>query len=72
MFENETGVITSPFYPNPYEHSRSCLYEILAAPGKAISLHFEDFDIEDTSFPDCDFDFVKIFDGFDVNGTEIG
>lgn len=72
LFENATGVVTSPFYPNPYEHSRSCLYEILAPPGKAISLHFEDFDIEDTSYPDCDFDFVKIIDGFDVNSTQIG
>lgn len=65
-------MITSPYYPSPYEHSRVCLYEILAPPGKAITLHFEDFDIEDTSYPDCDFDFVKIFDGFDVNSTEIG
>lgn len=72
MFENETGVITSPLYPNPYEHSRICLYEILAPTGKAVSLHFEDFEIEDTSFPDCDFDFVKIIDGFEENSTEIG
>lgn len=72
MFENETGTLISPFYPNPYEHSRRCYYEIVAPPGKAVSLHFEDFDIEDTSYPDCDFDFVKLFDGFDVNSTLIG
>lgn len=72
MFENETGTLISPFYPNRYEHSRTCHYEILAQPGKVISLHFEDFDIEDTSYPDCDFDFVKILDGFDENSTQIG
>ncbi|KAG4066297.1 hypothetical protein HA402_000521 [Bradysia odoriphaga] len=71
LFENATGVITSPFYPNPYEHSRTCLYEILAPPGKAISLVFDDFDIEDTSYPDCDFDFVKVYDGFEANATDI-
>lgn len=72
LFENAMGFITSPGYPSPYEHSRSCLYEILAPPGKAISLHFEDFDIEDTSYPECDFDFVTVIDGFDVNSTQIG
>lgn len=72
LFENATGTLSSPFYPNNYEHSRTCHYEILGPPGKAVSLHFEDFDIEDTSYPDCDFDFVKIFDGFDVNSTLIG
>lgn len=71
MFENETGVVTSPFYPNPYEHSRSCLYEIRAPTGKAINLHFNDFDIEETSYPDCDFDYVKVYDGFEANATDI-
>lgn len=72
MFENDTGILTSPFYPNPYEHSRTCLYEILAPLAKAIYLQFDDFDIEDTSYPDCDFDFLEIFDGFDVNSTKVG
>lgn len=71
LFENETGVITSPFYPNSYEHSRSCLYEIRAPPGKAVTLQFDDFAIEDTSYPDCDFDFVKVYDGFEANATDI-
>ncbi len=72
LFENETGVITSPNYPNPYEDSRTCLYEILAPLGKAIILHFEDFDLEDTSYPDCDYDYLKVFDGIDANATEVG
>ncbi|KAJ6643395.1 Cubilin like, partial [Pseudolycoriella hygida] len=71
LFENETGVITSPLYPNPYKASHSCYYEILAPLGKAISLHFEDFDIENP-FEEYNCDFVSVFDGFDVNSTEIG
>lgn len=70
LFENETGVITSPLYPNPYEHSRSCMYEILAPPGKAITLHFDDFDIEDTSYPECYYDFVQIYDGYQKDATD--
>lgn len=46
------------------------MYEILAPPGNAITLHFDDFDIEDTSYPDCDFDFVKVYDGFETNSTD--
>lgn len=72
MFENDTGIVTSPFYPRAYEASRTCLYEIIAPLGKAIVLNFVDFDLEDTSYPICDFDYVKIIDGPDANSTEIG
>ncbi|KAJ6642438.1 Cubilin like, partial [Pseudolycoriella hygida] len=71
LFENDTGVIESAFYPARFERSSSCYYEILAPPGKAISLHFEDFDVQNR-LRGCISDFVKIFDGFDVSSTEIG
>lgn len=51
----------SPGYPQPYESGRQCTYEIEADVGKAIVLDFIDFDIEDTSYPDCDFDYLKVY-----------
>lgn len=67
-FDDNNGVIMSPFYPQPYEHSRECYYDIEAPLGKAIVVNFTDFDIED----DCTFDALEIYDGPDTNSTSIG
>lgn len=67
-FEDDNGVIMSPFYPQPYENSRVCHFDIIAPLGKAIVLNFTDFDIED----DCDFDSLAIYDGSDSTSTQIG
>lgn len=68
-FEDDNGVIMSPFYPNPYENSRNCVYDIEAPLGKAIVLNFTDFDIEN----DCDYDSLAIYDGPDsIVSKEIG
>lgn len=61
-------MITSPWFPNPYEDNKNCVYDIIAPLGKAIVLNFTDFNIED----DCDFDSLRIYDGVDSNGTLIG
>lgn len=67
-FEDDNGIITSPWFPNPYENNKLCLYDIDAPLGKAIVLNFTDFDVED----DCDYDSLKIYDGADSNATRIG
>lgn len=68
-FQDNNGVIMSPFYPSPYENSRNCIFDIEAPLGKAIVLNFTDFDIED----DCDFDSLAIYDGPDsIASKEIG
>lgn len=67
-YQDDNGVITSPWFPNPYEDDKHCLYDIEAPLGKAIVLNFTDFSIED----DCDFDSLKIYDGIDSNSTLIG
>lgn len=67
-FEDDNGVITSPWFPKPYEDSKYCAYDIEAPMGKAIVLNFTDFDIE----YDCDFDSLTIYDGVDTNSTKIG
>ena len=67
-FEDDNGVITSPWYPNPYDDNKICIYDIEAPLGKAIVLNFTNFDIE----ADCDFDSLRIYDGVDSNATLIG
>lgn len=67
-FQDENGVITSPWFPNPYDDNKVCLYDIEAPLGKSIVLNFTNFDIE----ADCDFDSLNIYDGVDSNATRIG
>lgn len=54
----------SPGYPQPYASGRQCTYEIESELGKAIVLDFIDFQIEDTSYPDCDFDYLQVYTQF--------
>lgn len=55
-------------YPKVYDMSVTCVYEIIAPPGKAIVVDFLDFDLEDTS-PDCVFDVLEIVEGHRTNGS---
>ena len=47
-------------YPKNYGEERHCSYLILAPIGKAVVLDFVDFSMEDTSYPDCDFDVLQV------------
>jgi len=69
-FRTESGVIKSPFYPNPYHNSRTCIYEIIQPPGKGIVLTIEDMDIEGRN-QNCYYDYVEIFDGDNENATKL-
>ncbi|XP_014605735.1 PREDICTED: cubilin-like [Polistes canadensis] len=69
-FTELTGVITSPLYPNTYHASKTCIYEIILPPGKAIVLTILDLDIEGMS-TDCYFDSLQIFDGDNENSTNL-
>lgn len=68
-FTNQSGIITSPMYPKIYDLSVTCVYEIIAPPGKAIVLDFVDFDLEDSA-PECMFDVLEIFVGHRTNESE--
>lgn len=59
-YSAETGLLLSPLYPNHYEISRTCDYIIEAPLRKAIMLDFQDFDLEDNSYPSCDFDYLSV------------
>lgn len=59
-FSAPTGYIASPMYPKQYDHSRTCDYLIAAPIGKAITLDFTDMDMEDNSYPFCNFDYLSV------------
>ncbi len=55
---NETGIITSPGYPNDYPNSVAVIWLINTTQSKYIELTFVDFDVE--PYSDCAADYVKI------------
>ncbi|XP_046744297.1 cubilin [Diprion similis] len=71
-FTEPTGVIKSPYYPNPYPASKTCIYGIIQPVGKAIRLIIQSLDIEELRYPNCPFDYLKIHDGDSENSTLIG
>ena len=56
------GNVTSPDYPQHYEHDLDCSWTITLSDGYYIYLHFEDFHLEDGG-SHCPYDYVQIFDG---------
>lgn len=66
-FTVDNGTILSPFYPNNYDKSHQCKYEIIAPLGKAIQFSFTDFDVEDNSYPSCEFDYVLVSSWFNFS-----
>ena len=69
-FSAPTGIVTSPYHPNPYPSGRQCDYLIAQPPGSRIRLEFVDFEIEG-SF-NCNYDYLEIRDGDSENSTLIG
>lgn len=72
QFTESTGVIESPGYPSEYLHSRQCIYEIIQPLSTSIVLRIDDFDLEENSYPQCQYDFLEIRDGHNENATLIG
>nr|XP_015204236.1 PREDICTED: CUB and sushi domain-containing protein 2 isoform X1 [Lepisosteus oculatus] len=50
----QSGVITSPNYPQEYNNNADCTWTVLAEPGDTIALVFSDFQLED------DYDVLEI------------
>ncbi|CAH2083519.1 unnamed protein product [Euphydryas editha] len=68
----DSGIIKTPGYPLSYKKNMVCDYIISATPGKAIVLTFQDFDIEDNRYYNCQYDHVEIRDGPSINSTLMG
>uniref|UniRef100_A0A0P6JSL8 Putative fibrillin n=1 Tax=Aedes aegypti TaxID=7159 RepID=A0A0P6JSL8_AEDAE len=69
VYTDPSVEITSPGYPKTYGLNQRCDYVIQAPLGKAIMLDFQDFDVEGNSYPNCDLDFVEIYDGIEATNT---
>ncbi|KAJ8334652.1 hypothetical protein SKAU_G00402910 [Synaphobranchus kaupii] len=54
----QSGVITSPNYPQDYNNNADCTWTVLAEPGDTIALVFSDFQLEED------------YDVLEVSGTE--
>ncbi|XP_028042901.1 cubilin homolog [Bombyx mandarina] len=68
----DSGIIKSPGYPFSYPSNRLCEYVISTSPGKVIQLSFQDFDIEDNHYYNCQYDNLEIRDGPNINSSLLG
>ncbi|KAK2531299.1 Cubn [Columba livia] len=64
------GILESLNYPNNYPLHEHCNWTIQATKGNTLNYSFTAFDLEDGS--DCDLDFLKLYDGPDVQSNLIG
>uniref|UniRef100_A0A8C3CRJ2 Cubilin n=1 Tax=Cairina moschata TaxID=8855 RepID=A0A8C3CRJ2_CAIMO len=64
------GILESLNYPNNYPLSEHCNWTIQATMGNTLNYSFTAFDLEDGS--DCDFDYLKLYDGPDERSSLIG
>ncbi|XP_049544721.1 cubilin homolog [Anopheles darlingi] len=64
------GSIISPNYPFPYGQSTRCSWRITASQGSAIHIVFTDLDME--SHRTCQYDYLDVYDGYDIGGTKLG
>lgn len=69
VYTDPSVEITSPGYPKTYGLNQRCDYVIEAPLGKAVLLDFQDFDVEGNSYPNCDLDFVEIYDGLEASNS---
>ncbi|NWR90257.1 CUBN protein, partial [Furnarius figulus] len=64
------GILESFNYPNNYPLNEHCTWTIQTTKGNTLNYTFTAFDLEDGS--DCDRDFLKLYDGPDVQSNLIG
>jgi hypothetical protein len=70
LYSTPNGLISSPYYPNPYPGNRECVYIISQTAGTYVNLNFLHFDIEGSY--DCGYDYLEIRDGDTANSTLMG
>ncbi|XP_055494690.1 tumor necrosis factor-inducible gene 6 protein [Leucoraja erinacea] len=56
-------IITSPDYPNEYEHQQICYWHIRIKYKQRVHIRFLEFDVEDD--PSCLSDYLEIYDSYD-------
>ncbi|PVD35988.1 hypothetical protein C0Q70_02958 [Pomacea canaliculata] len=64
------GVITSPNFPEPYNHNAMCVWTISVNSSDIIILHFAHFDLETSS--SCQYDYLEVRDGINERSPVLG
>ncbi|KAM8924079.1 complement C1r subcomponent [Pelodytes ibericus] len=73
FFAEQSGLIYSPGYPQPYPPDLHCNYSIRLEKGLLITLSFQDlFEIDDHPLAYCPYDTLKIFTGEKILDTFCG
>ena len=67
---NQTGIISSPNWPQAYSPSKTCVWQIVAPDQFKITLEFLDFQLEGSDI--CKYDYVEVRSGMLDNGDRIG
>ncbi|XP_015441120.1 cubilin isoform X1 [Pteropus alecto] len=62
-YTEDSGMITSPNFPNNYPKNWKCVYRITVETSQQIALHFKNFSLEEAIGRQCVADFVEIRDG---------
>ncbi|XP_048237900.1 cubilin-like isoform X1 [Haliotis rufescens] len=62
-FNDPTGTIMSPSFPNAYPHNKECIYIINQPTNNRVTLTFSAFALEGNSASTCSFDYLEIRDG---------
>ncbi|XP_010710919.1 cubilin-like isoform X2 [Meleagris gallopavo] len=60
-YTDSEGVITSPFWPNPFINSQQCIYIIRQPEGEKIHLNFTHLELE--SHAGCSLTYIEVRDG---------
>ena len=62
--EGTSGEISSPGYPNSFAHRHLCTWVITAPQGRAVTITFEDFDLEQpvswANRSSCQYDWIMV------------
>ena len=66
---SEEGEIKSPVHPDTYFHNTNCTWVITAPPGQVVEIKFDFLELE--SGPRCRYDYVAVFDGGRINGSDL-
>lgn len=69
LFTLSEGNITSMHYPNNYESHSHCEWLIRTEPSHAISLLFNDFDLQISE--NCSADVVKVYEGSEKRDDKV-
>ncbi|XP_053215446.1 cubilin [Podarcis raffonei] len=60
-YTGSSGVLMSPYWPNPYLNNRQCIYIIRQPPGEKMILNFTHLELD--SHPSCNWNYVEVRDG---------